>query len=332
MSKVESITLPAKRIYKQSAAMLLQSLLPVLFLVGTLLVHIGLPNEQMVGSTGAYTVLLTAVLLVYSGWFVLSIQSSNIQKILLHQAPISALFIAIFLVWEVLTLKFNILPLPYFPSPVKILDAFVTEGAVIGISAAYSVRLLVIGFGIGALAGVATGILMGWYQRFEYWINPFFRLIGPIPSTAWIPIVLIVFPSSFTASIFLLALATWFPVTVMTWSGISGINKSFFEVARTLGANERYLIWKVAIPAALPHVFTGLFMGLGTSFVTLIVAEMLGVKAGLGWYIQWAQGWGEYYKLYAALFIMALLFSVIITVLFKVKDRVLIWQKGLMKW
>ncbi|MCC3374798.1 ABC transporter permease subunit [Cohnella sp. REN36] len=77
----------------------------------------------------------------------------------------------------------------------------------------------------------------------------------------------------------------------MTWSGIAGVSKSFFEVAKTLGAGERYLVLRVAIPAAFPLIFIGLFVGLGTSFVTLIVAEMLGVKAGLGFYITWAQGW-----------------------------------------
>ncbi|UUZ93631.1 ATP-binding cassette domain-containing protein [Paenibacillus sp. P25] len=194
---------------------------------------------------------------------------------------------------------------PYFPSQIKVLDALIHESGSLAVSTLYSLRLLVLGYAIGTILGLTTGILMGWYQQFRYWVNPFIRILGPIPSTAWIPIVLVVFPTSFSASVFLLVLATWFPVTVMTWTGISNVSKSYFEVAKTLGANEQYLIRKVAIPAAFPQIFIGLFMGTGTSFVTLIVAEMLGVKAGLGFYITWAQGWGEYYKVYAALFIMA---------------------------
>lgn len=158
------------------------------------------------------------------------------------------------------------------------------------------------------------------------------RLIGPVPATAWIPVVLVVFPNSFSASTFLIALSTWFSVSIMTWTGVASVSNSYFEVAKTLGANERYLILRVAIPSAFPSIFVGLFMGLGVSFVTLIVAEMLGVKAGLGWYIQWAQGWAEYYKVYAALLIMAVLFSCIIAIFFKIRDRILIYQKGMMKW
>jgi len=97
----------------------------------------------------------------------------------------------------------------------------------------------------------------------------------------------------------------FFPVTVLTWSGVASVNSAYYVIARTLGASRRFLVLKVAIPAAMPHVFVGLFMGLGNSFAVLVVAEMLGVKAGLGWYLQWAQGWAAYGNMYAALLIMA---------------------------
>ena len=140
------------------------------------------------------------------------------------------------------------------------------------------------------------------------------------------------FPTSFVASIFLIVLAVWFPVTVMTSNGIANVPNAYFEVARTLGAGRRYLIFKVAVPAAIPMIFIGLFMGIGMSFITLVVSEMLGVKAGLGWYINWTQGWGEYGKVWGALVVIALVFSSLISLLFKLKDRILIWQKGLIKW
>jgi NitT/TauT family transport system permease protein len=110
------------------------------------------------------------------------------------------------------------------------------------------------------------------------------------------------------------------------------VNSAYYDIARTLGATQRFLVLKVAIPAAMPHVFVGLFMGLGNSFAVLVVAEMLGVKAGLGWYLQWAQGWAAYANMYAALLLMAFLCSGLITLLFRVRDRLLSWQKGLVRW
>ena len=161
---------------------------------------------------------------------------------------------------------------------------------------------------------------------------PVLKVVGPIPATAWIPLAMVVSPSAMFSAIGLIALAVWFPVTMLTASGISNTRASYLDVARTLGASRSYLIFRVAIPAAMPNIFIGLFMGLGASFLTLVVAETVGVKSGLGWYVSWAQGWAEYGKVYAALVIMAAFFSTIMTLLFKVRDRVLVWQKGTIKW
>jgi NitT/TauT family transport system ATP-binding protein len=110
---------------------------------------------------------------------------------------------------------------------------------------------------------------------------------------------------------------------VLTWSGVAGVNNAYYDVARTLGASRSFLMFKVAIPAALPHVFVGLFMGLGASFAVLVTAEMMGVKAGLGWYLQWAQGWAAYANMYAALIVMSLMCSSIDHAAVRLRDRLL---------
>jgi NitT/TauT family transport system permease protein len=109
---------------------------------------------------------------------------------------------------------------------------------------------------------------------------------------------------------------------------VAGVNSAYYDVARTLGASPRFLVLKVAIPAALPHVFVGLFMGLYTSFAVLVVAEMLGAKFGLGWYIQFETAYSGYANVYATLLIMAVLCSGIVRLLFVGRDRLLNWQKG----
>src|SRR5690606_36752 len=180
--------------------------------------------------------------------------------------------------------------------------------------------------------GFITGVAIGWSKIMGYWIHPVLRLIGPLPPVAWLPVAFFTFPSSWGASIFLIALATAVPVTILTWSGVSSVNTSLYDVARTMGASRWFLVLRVAIPAAMPHVYVGLFMGMAASFAVLVVAEMMGVKAGLGWYLQWALGWAAYANMYAALLILALLCSGLVTLLFKIRDRQLAWQKGLMKW
>jgi NitT/TauT family transport system permease protein len=196
----------------------------------------------------------------------------------------------------------------------------------------HSLLLLLTGYSLGVVAGLISGISIGWSSAVRYWGMPVLKIVGPIPATAWIPLAMVLSPSALTSAAVLIALAVWFPVTMLTASGISNTRASWLDVARTLGASQAYLIFRVAVPAAIPNIFIGLFMGLGASFLTLVVAETVGVRSGLGWYVSWAQGWAEYGKVFAALIIMAAFFSSIMTVLFKIRDRVLVWQKGVIKW
>ena len=235
-------------------------------------------------------------------------------------------------IWELLTAKLGWLPVPFFAPPQALLDVYVDDWPRLADSLLHSAILLGSGVAVGALTGFIAGVAIGWSRSIGYWLHPVLRILGPVPSTALLPLCFFLFPSSWSASVFLIALATWFPVTVLTWSGVSSVDKAYYDVARTLGATQRFLIFKVAIPAALPHVFVGLFMGLGASFSTLVVAEMMGVKSGIGWYLQWAQGWAAYANMYAALLIMALACSGLISALFSIRDRLLAWQQGAMKW
>lgn len=237
-----------------------------------------------------------------------------------------------FAIWELLTAKFALLPRPFFASPQALLEVFTDDYPRLADSVWHSLRLLAGGYAIGAAIGFIAGVAIGWSRSVGYWAHPVLRLIGPLPATAWLPIAFFAFPSSHSASTFLIALATGFPVTVLTWSGVASVNRAYYDVARTMGASPRFLVLKVAIPAAMPSVFVGLFMGLGASFSVLVVAEMMGVKSGLGWYLQWAQGWAAYANMYAALLVMALMCTGLITLLFRLRDRLLAWQKGLVQW
>ncbi|KSB91844.1 ABC transporter permease [Caulobacter vibrioides] len=234
--------------------------------------------------------------------------------------------------WQVLTAKTGILPLPFFPPPQSILEVYTDDAGRLVESVVHSLALLLPGYFAGAIFGFAIGVAVGWSKTASYWGHPILRFVGPLPATAWLPVAFFFFPGARSASTFLIGLSTLFPVAVLTASGVGSVLSGYYDIARTLGASRSFLIRKVAVPAALPHVFVGLFMGLGASFAVLIVAEMMGVKAGLGWYLQWAQGWAAYANLYGALIIMALLFSGLIGLLFAVRDRVLAWQKGMVRW
>jgi NitT/TauT family transport system permease protein len=251
-----------------------------------------------------------------------------------HYGPLTAGALFVLCLWELVTAKFAWLPWPYFPGPDRVLGGMIHDRWMLLESTLHSLRLLACGYLGGVAAGFVTGVLIGWFARARYWLMPVLKVLGPLPATALVPVVMMlpVKDYLFLSGAALIAFAVWFPVTMLTSSGIANVRLSYLDVARTLGAGRLYLIFRVAVPSALPNVFVGLFMGLGASFLTLIAAETLGVKAGLGWYIGMQKGYADYAKVYGSLVIMAFFFSTLMTLLFKVRDRVLKWQKGVIKW
>jgi len=297
-----------------------------------LAVHYYVSKKELAPETHLYFLFLYGVLGLSLLAGVMQLFSAHLRRWMMHMCPIIAAAILSLCLWEVITSGLRLLPLPYFPSPAGVLRSMIDDRALLFDSTWHSLLLLIEGYTLGVVIALITGICIGWWAQARYWGMPLLKIIGPIPATAWIPLAMVVSPSASLSAVGLVALAVWFPVTMLTASGISNTRSSYLDVARTLGASESYLIFRVAIPAAMPNIFIGLFMGLGTSFLTLVVAETVGVKSGLGWYVSWAQGWAEYGKVFAALIIMAAFFSTIMTLLFKVRDRVLVWQKGVIKW
>ena len=292
-----------------------------------LAIHYFLRNHGLNPTTHTYPAILTAILLLGTIFAIPPLHRWSSAR-----APLLAAATLVLALWELITIKLNLLPLIYFPPPETVFQTLIDDRRQLWDSTWHSLALLLSGYFLGTIAGLISGITIGWSLRVRYWGMPILKIVGPIPATAWIPLALILFPQSIFAGVALIALAVWFPLTMLSASGISNVRASYLDVAKTLGAGRGYLIFRVAIPAAMPSIFIGLFMGLGTSFLTLLVAESTGVSAGLGWYIDWARNYSDYNKVFAALLIMSAFFSGIMTLLFVVRDRVLVWQKGVIKW
>lgn len=234
-------------------------------------------------------------------------------------------------IWDYLGTKTKVLPQPFFPGPAEILTAFLGEGDYILQNTLYSLRLYAGGFSAGVLLGISTGILIGWFPKARYWIAPVLKITGVIPAVAWMPFALTLFPTPFSAAVFLIVICSWFPIASLTQQGIESTPKSLFEASKILGSSTLYQVFHVAVPHAMPQIFTGIMTANGFAFTTLVMAEMMGQPGGLGYYINASKVWSAYYKVFAAILVMAVLFSFITKLLNIIRGRTLAWQKGLVK-
>ncbi len=279
----------------------------------------------------AYRIVLAILIALYAGIGIVSCFNPDKRAQYAGRAPFRfALGIAI-AIWDILGTKLLLLPQPFFPGPAKIIESFLIEGGYIWENTLYSLRLFTVGFSLGVIFGVGTGILIGWFPKVYYWVYPILKITGVIPAVAWMPFALTLFPTPFTAAVFLIIICAWFSIAALTAQGVQSTPKSSFEVAKTLGGGTSFLVFHVAIPHAMPQIFTGISNANGFAFTTLVMAEMMGQPGGLGYYINVSKVWSAYYKVFASILVMAVLFSLIMKAIGLIQKRVLRWQKGLVK-
>ncbi len=319
---------------KNKLFIIFKLLLPYLVIAISVLVYYDVKNngKQKKTEHPYYIYLLIAIGIFIFINILIGIFNKKIRQRVVYKAPFVTGVIVFLLVLNYITSKTLILPTLYFPSLDRLIGLLVENRIFLLKNVGDSLKLLLTGFLWGVSIGFLTGLLLGYFKYVGYWLNPVTKVIGPIPTTAWIPLALSTFPTTHSANVFLIAFAVWFPVTLMTSSGIQSVNNVNFEVSRTLGASTIYQIIHVAIPAAMPSIFLGVFYGTVSSFATLMAVEMNGNSSGIGWYINWQKSVMMYDGVYAGLIIIAAICSLSLTLLFKIRDKVLVWQKGVIKW
>lgn len=314
----------------QEAAIMI---LPILCGIVALTEYLALPNNSRNGKPWSYVWVLGIAIAAYFLCLMFSVitkrtKGKTFYEKLHYKAPRYAALFLFLALYDVLTLKTGILTQPFVPCMNYIINAFLVDYKMLIDCTLNTLKLLFIGYFIGVSLGLVTGITCGYSKKVRYWVDPIIKFLGPIPTSTWIPIIMVVASSLFGGAVFIIALGSWFAVTVASLTGISNVDRDFFDAARTLGANSRQLVFRVAIPHAMPSILQGCTQAMSSSCVAIMIAEMLGVKSGLGWYMTWQTGWASYDKSFAALFVICLIFTLVTNGLEKIKRYLLRWQNG----
>jgi NitT/TauT family transport system permease protein len=142
------------------------------------------------------------------------------------------------------------------------------------------------GLGIAIIIGVPIGIIMGRSKRFRDLSNSAFQFLRMISPLSWMPIAVFVFAAWDHSIIFLIAIASVWPVMFSTAAGLAKVDPAWFKVARNLGATPMQMLTQIILPAISFDIFTGIRLALGVAWVVLVPAELLGVTSGLGYAIK----------------------------------------------
>jgi len=145
-----------------------------------------------------------------------------------------------------------------------------------------SLSRVALGFGLAALAGIPLGLLIGRSSFANRMAAPLIALLKPVSPLAWLPLGLLAFGSTNSATVWAIVMGALWPLVVHTAAGVQRVPQDYLNVARVLRLSEWTVITRVLLPAVLPDVLTGIRLSVGTAWLVVVAAEMLTGGAGVG--------------------------------------------------
>jgi len=199
--------------------------------------------------------------------------------------------VGFFLFWQAIV-DLGIIPRELLASPLEVAKMFFfklnninPDGAVLYVHILVSLEEALLGYIMALLIGIPLGLAMGWFSVIEGLMRPIFELVRPIPSVAWIPLVIFWFGTGLVSKAFIIFVGGLVPCVINSYTGVRMTNPTFIRMARTYGASNWEIFTKICIPSALPMVFGGLQVALAVCWTCLVAAELVGADAGLGFLI-----------------------------------------------
>ena len=156
------------------------------------------------------------------------------------------------------------------------------------------------GFGLAVLLAIPLGLWMGWVHGAFVTLNPIFQILRPISPIAWIPLAILWFGVGNASPIYLIFIASIFPMIVQTTAGVHTIEKRYLRAAENFDVPRRKLFLQVVLPATLPQIIVGMRIGLGVAWLVVVAAEMIALRSGLGYMIIDSRNAGNRYDLVVA--------------------------------
>jgi NitT/TauT family transport system permease protein len=142
-----------------------------------------------------------------------------------------------------------------------------------------------LGFYLAAFMAIPLGLFLGRCQMINRWMNPVTQFLRPISPLAWVPFAMLWFGIGDPPALFIIFLASFFPILIPTIKASASIHPMYFQVAANLQLSVWETLIQVILPATLPNIVLALRVTLGVAWMVVVAAEMIAVKSGLGYLI-----------------------------------------------
>lgn len=237
--------------------------------------------------------------------------------------------LALLVAWEI-SARFGWIDTRFFPAPSSIARAFVAtlhSGELLTDTRA-TLQRLVLGFLLGGVPGLVLGVLMGVYRPLRLALDPLIAATYPIPKSAILPLILLIFGLGESSKIVMVAIGAFYPVAINSLTGVREIERIYFDVGRNFNASRWNVFRTVALPGALPFIMTGAKLGAGLGLILIAIAEMMGARSGLGFMIWNAWETFEVEQMYVGLFMVSIIGYLLTAFFNELERRIIPWKGG----
>ena len=255
-----------------------------------------------------------------------SILSKNENGLNLSLDIIGFLY-ALIIVWTLVTAKFNVLNEALFPPLGKVLWQLIQDIGKIYVNIKSSLEIIAQGYLLAVVIAIPLGLFLGWSVRLGNAATYISKFLGSIPPIVYIPYGIALLPTFRSVSVFVIFLATFWPVLASTMSGVLNVDKKTIDSAKVLNVSKPTMLFSVILPAALSQIFIGCNQGLSVSFILLTSAEMIGAQNGMGYYIKQYSDFGDYTRTIVGLLVIGAVIMLISFLFNKLQGYLLRWKQ-----
>jgi ABC-type nitrate/sulfonate/bicarbonate transport system permease component len=210
------------------------------------------------------------------------------------------------LLWE-LGVQVGDVPEWQLPAPSAILEELVGSWGLLWENTLVTVQEVALGFLAALVAGLLLAVAIAYSRILERSVYPIVVASQTIPVIAIAPLLLIWVGYGITPKVIVVALISFFPISVNTVDGLKSVDPDMVNMMRTLGASRWQIFTKLQIPASLPSMFSGIKIAIAVSVIGAVIGEWVGASAGLGYLMTYSQPLFLTSRVFAAIAILSAL-------------------------
>jgi NitT/TauT family transport system permease protein len=216
-------------------------------------------------------------------------QTSHLGQTLQSYVYPTVVIAAFLALWQVATVAFSV-PRYLLPSPLQVGQEIMDKASLLTVHALVTLYEILLGFAVSVIVAVPLAVAMTYSRTIERALYPLLIGSQTIPKVALAPLFMVWLGFGLAPKILMTFMIAFFPIVIGAVIGLVTIEQELIYVARSMGATNWQLFWKVRLPYSLPSLFGGLKVAITLAVVGAIVAEFVGADKGLGYIIQVANG------------------------------------------